>query len=384
MDKFLKPAVSFLFYLAGQTASAQTFDHNGITVDTKKIVVTIGGRLHLDTVSVSDDVTPFRDKTDIRRLRIYATLNFNNGWRLKVDSDVGGLSTGLKNVWVAYGGIKNTSFKVGSFVAPVLGEKLKSSNDLKLIERSLASTLASGFLLGGGVTYRAENVTLSAGYFGNPASSNKNQPANDGKSVVGRVIWAPIHEKRKTIFVAGSIENRQLKPGARSRVRTKPEFGLFHTRLIGTRKLRGLESYTNYIGETGFGYGPFMAKVQYISRFNYASALGDPIFKGASFETALVLTGERQRFSLGTGTFGRVRPKRKFGAVEIAGRLSTLDLEDGLVKGGKETNYTIGVNWYLNRNVRLMANYVHAKTRPGSNGLHETPEAVISRLQVAF
>ncbi|PHS24447.1 MAG: hypothetical protein COA85_08215 [Robiginitomaculum sp.] len=384
MDIFFRPVVISLFCLAGQTASAQTFDHNGITIDAKNVKVTVGGRLHLDTVSVSDDVTPFRDKTDIRRLRIYATLNFKNDWRVKVDSDVGGLSTGLKNVWVSYGGIKNTTFKFGNFVAPVLGEKLKSSNDIKLMERSLASTLASGFLLGGGITYRAENITLSAGYFGNPVSSNKNRPTNDGESAVGRVIWAPIHEKQKSIFVAGSIENRQLKPGARYRVRTKPEFGLLHTRLIGTRKSGQVKSYTNYIGETGFGFGPVMAKVQYISRSSNAPALGNPTFKGASIETALVLTGERQRFSLGTGTFGRIRPKRKSGAVEIVGRLSTLDLEDGLVKGGKETNYTIGVNWYLNRNVRLMANYVHAQTRSGSNGLRESPEAVMSRLQIAF
>lgn len=382
---------NFVFTLAITTAmcvatagQAQTFDHNGITIETGDVKLVIGGRVHLDTVSVSDEITPFKDKTDLRRLRIDGTLSIGDDLRFRLDGDVGGISTGFKNVWVAYSGIKNTTIRGGNFIAPVLGENMKSSNNIKLMERSLASALVSDFLLGGAVRYRRENISITAGYFGNPLSTDDVRPTDDGESVAARVVWAPIRERRRTFFVAAGIEYRQLDTGAVSRTRTIPEFGLLNTRLIDTGSLDGVDSFITYVGEAGFAIGPFMVQGQYINRANDAPTLGDPNFSGGSIQAAFVLTGERQRFGIASGTFGSVRPRSKFGALEIAARVSTLDLNSGLVAGGEETNYTVGLNWYPIRNIRLMVNYVRAKTKPGANGFRESPNTIMGRFQLAF
>ena len=130
--------------------------------------------------------------------------------------------------------------------------------------------------------------------------------------------------------------------------------------------------------------GPFLIQGQYIMRKNDAPLIGDPTYKGASVEAAFVLTGERQRYSSSSGTFGGIRPEGKFGAVEVAARFSTLDLADGPVTGGKQTNYSVGANWYITRNFRFMANYVHAKARPNSTGINEKVDAFMGRFQIAF
>ena len=49
-----------------------------------------------------------------------------------------------------------------------------------------------------------------------------------------------------------------------------------------------------------------------------------------------------------------------FSPVNIAVRYSHLDLEDGDVNGGELDDITLGLNWYLNPNVRVMLNYVYA------------------------
>jgi phosphate-selective porin OprO/OprP len=62
--------------------------------------------------------------------------------------------------------------------------------------------------------------------------------------------------------------------------------------------------------------------------------------------------------------FFRVRTNRDIGmgpgAWEIAARFSTINLSDGNVQGGRLNDVTLGVNWYLNFQSRVMFNYIHA------------------------
>jgi phosphate-selective porin OprO/OprP len=50
--------------------------------------------------------------------------------------------------------------------------------------------------------------------------------------------------------------------------------------------------------------------------------------------------------------------KRQWGAVEIAARLSHLDLDDGDIRGGRQTNATLSLNWYALSNVRVGVNAI--------------------------
>jgi len=366
-------------------ASAQAvFDENGITLGDDENNVNIGGRIHLDAVSVNEDVTPFRDRVDFRRVRVDATVTVAGDLKAKVDADIGGLSTGFRNVWVSYSGIDNVTIKAGNFIAPVAGENMMSSNNIKLMERSLASNLAPNFLLGGAVTYRGNNFSVSGGYFFDPIEQNSLRPVDKGESIAARVVVAPIRERRQVVHLALGVERRDLDPGAISRVSTRPEFGLDGTNLVGTGTLLGVTSYTNYNVEAAYMRGPFLLKGNYITRDNNAATLGDPKFNGGSVEAAFVITGERQRYSMTSGTFGGIRPRGPLGAFEVAARYSYIDLNDGLVAGGKEKNWSLGLNWYITRNLRIMGNYIHAKTTPGSNGIRESVDAFATRFQIAF
>ena len=52
------------------------------------------------------------------------------------------------------------------------------------------------------------------------------------------------------------------------------------------------------------------------------------------------------------------RGKGKNGALEIASRFSATNLNDREVLGGKATAFTLGMNFYPNPNIKLMADYV--------------------------
>ena len=371
------PATAF----AGEISAGS----DGIVLESGDFRLTLGGRLHLDAVISDNDVTNIEDEIDIRRLRFDATVEIGDDWRAKFDTDVGGISTGLRNVWVSYSGIDNLTIRAGNFTTPFLGERQKSSNNLKFLERSLSAALAPNFRAGASATYVGDNIAIAAAYVGNAIDAGDDrQPREDGTSLVGKLVWAPIRKRSETLFAAAAIDHRDLNAGARSRVRSTPEFGLSFTRLIDTGNLRNVDGYTNIAVEAGFAQGPFVVSGQYLRRFNDSTDLGNPIFSGGSLEAAYVLTGERQRFNLSSGSFGTIRPSEKWGAVELAARLSFLDLDDGAVAGGEEMNISVGANWYLGKNVKIALNYVHARTDPGRFGFSESVNALATRFQLAF
>lgn len=381
------------FGLAG-AASAQEqapeteaeFDSDGFTIESGDLELKIGGRLHLDTVAIESDGITFEDSTDVRRLRVDATLDVGDDWRFKIDGDIGGISPGIYNAWVSYSGIKDVEFRLGNFIAPFNGENMMSSNNMKFVERALSSELAPNFLLGASVSYEGDNWSIVGGYFTNPIEDEELTNRDDGKSVVVRGVFSPIDRRREALHFAVAAERRELDSGASSRVRAVPEFALTRQALLDTGVLNGIEGYTNVNLEAAYMNGPVLLKAQQTTRYNDAPSLLDPEFIGAAVEAAWVVTGERQRYSSSTGTFGEIRPDRDnaWGAWEVAVRYSTLDLSDGVVAGGEQTNLTVGVNWYVNRNVRISANYVDAKAEPNRLAAADNPSAVMGRLQIAF
>ena len=72
---------------------------------------------------------------------------------------------------------------------------------------------------------------------------------------------------------------------------------------------------------------------------------------------------------------------------EVAARYSALDLQSGLTNGGRLEDVTAGVNWYPDRNIRVLADYIHSHADPAPTALRVgkiDSDAFVARLQFAW
>ena len=151
-----------------------------------------------------------------------------------------------------------------------------------------------------------------------------------------------------------------------------------------------------YCAELALVLSSFQLQSEYIaSTASNATNGAVPVNHGTYFTNgyyvmaSYFLTGENRTYDKKAGTFVRVVPHRNsrwcpddcseagWGAWQVLARYSNLDLDDNGINGGRLQDYTAGVNWFLNPNLKIQANYVYmdrdsslSPVAPGAGGIH--------------
>lgn len=355
--------------------------HRGIEFKSGDFTVNLGGRLHLDAARVSDAGTDFDDQ-EVRRARLELGVQFDD-WRLRVDREFSN-GGGWRNVWASYDVSDAFAIKVGNQIAPFSMEDVGSSNETMFMERSLAQALAPGFGVGVSASYEGRHFGVSGGYFGDAIDAEDNIQGSKGRGVALRATWSPIEHRRNTVHLGVGLERREFETGDVRLVTSGPEASLAPA-FVTSGLVPNIDTSMSYNVEAAYSFGPVLAQAQYISTNLSRSAGGDLTLEGYYAQVGWVVTGESHQYGDAAGVFLGPRPRNDWGAVEVAARVSSLDLsEAGAPASGQADDVTVGVNWYIGRNVRLMANYIDAQLDAVNPLLDRSIEVVEARAQLDF
>lgn len=361
-------------------------DQNGLRwrSDDRNVHLRLGGRLHYDVAWFDSDLTPISDNGDIRRLRYDLSGRIGDDWSFKIERDDAGISQGWKSLWLAWRGIDHLRLSVGSQVAPIGNEQLQSSNHLLFMERSLGSALVPNFLKGVQGRYARGDWTATLGYYTDPLGDEFGQNNASGQGPIARLTFAPQHRRYRTTHVGVSFQHRSLDAGSEFRLRARPESGIADAVLLDSGRIADADAFTAFGGEALWRYRGWSAQGEYL-RTHLTRNIGPSLdFDGGYLQLGYVLTGESRYYSRSLGTFGGVRPRGRWGALEVAVRYSFLDLQDGDVSGGRGHDLGLGLNWTLTRNLGFSANYIRAWARPNRRGADETTDIVQLRALLHF
>ena len=297
------------------------------------------------------------------------------------------------------------TLRVGKFTSPVGLERLQSSAALSEIERALPSELAPNRDIGVQLQGEFANseVSYAIGVFNGAVDGRDaatTNPDNDFE-YAGRLFFEPFKNDANALSglgfgIGGSIGD---KHGSGNnflpRYRTPGQlqfFGYLSTVLADGQQTRF--SPEGYYYRGGFG---LLAEYIVSKQAVRVGAVSEDISNKAWQTTAsYVLTGED------TGYRGVLKPSRPFapgknggwGAFELVGRYSVLEVDEAAfplfanpsTSANQANSWTLGVNWYLNSNLKLVVNYLHTSFEGGAaaGADRESEKALFSRLQVAF
>lgn len=344
--------------------------------------VTLGGRLHVDALSFEEGGNGFDDLA-VRRARLEVSGRIGDDVRFRVDREFA-RQDGWRNVWVSYRPTDDIEIKGGNFIVPFAMEDLQSSNRTSLMERSLVTALTPGFGLGIGARISRRHWTLAGGYFGNALGSDEDGRADErGNGVAARITTAPIDGRGNLVHLGAAVEHRSFSNGAATQFQSNTGSPLA-PRLIGTGMIVEPDELTNVGAEFAVARGPVLFQGQYVSTM-LSRKVGPTLgFDGWYTQASWVVTGERYDYSRRAGMLSGVNLRRGRDAVEVVARYSRLDLDDADVARGDGSAITLGANWYLNENVRVMMNYVVSKATDVTGLADRESELIAGRLQVSF
>jgi phosphate-selective porin OprO/OprP len=180
---------------------------------------------------------------------------------------------------------------------------------------------------------------------------------------------------------------------------TAPESFLFGTSLVDTGDIEDAKDLLLMSLEAAWQSGPVRARGEYILANVDRDGGDDPMFQGAYALVAWMVNGTGRPYSTKrpaySTEFARFSgPELEdvqrvsqggYGLFELAARLSGIDLDDEDIEGGRQVDLTLGVNWYPDKNIRLMANYVRAEVDDAPEVDDDVSADIFQfRVQVAF
>ena len=312
-------AASAVSVAPAANAEVKVSTKGGLKVSSGDYKFQFGGRVMYDFNKSELNGETDENDFDLRRGRLYAKGNIAKDWAFKSQFNVDG--GGFEDLYIRYTGFgKGANITIGNQKMPFGLEELTSSKDISILERS---AITERYAVG-----RAEGIQLHGKAGGNSTYA------------IG-------------VF---TDDEKDADVGFAARYTTafKGDNSLVHLGVaykdINEDSALGIEG--------AFASGPFHVQAEYVD----GEEGSNDDLSGYYLQAGYILTGESRPYS--GGKFKRVKPEGKGGAWEVVARYEDGDGNHSDIELGSDdaSAFTLGLNWYAHKNVKLGVNYTDGES----------------------
>ncbi len=337
-----------------------------------------------------DYADPIGNGTSIRRARFAVKGQIDESWYGEFDMDLANGLVELKDALIRYTGIPNLDLQVGNFKENFSIQRNTTSRYLQFMERPMVcSALTPSRHLGINAKYAKDWLWISAGAFTqevagseewtNVADNNKDFGRNAGYSLTTKVVFRPLYKlDNASLHIGAAYSYRTTKVSQATgewgtyRASARNSTSINRKKYMDTNNLKGYDHNNLWTVELAGHWNGLRYEAAYVGdnvRFN-DDGVSSINFSGWYAQAGYLLFGGRQRYDANGGKYTKIKPGKKWGDLELCFRYEFLDLNapERKVFGGSAEAYTVGLNWWVNNNVKVQLNYQYNNNDRYANG----------------
>ncbi|MBR1678451.1 MAG: hypothetical protein IJ701_03240 [Bacteroidales bacterium] len=333
-----------------------------------------------------DYADPIGNGTSIRRARFAVKGQIDEKWYGEFDMDLANGLVELKDAIVRYTGIPNLDLQVGNFKENFSIQRNTTSRYLQFMERPMVcSALTPSRHLGVNAKYAKDWLWFSAGAFTqevagaeewtNVADNNKDFGRNSGYSLTTKLVVRPLYKLDNASLHIGaaysyrkSLVSEATGEWGTYRASARNSTSINRKKYLDTNNLPGLDHHNLWTVELTGHWGGLRYEAAYLADnvlFKDTPALN---FNGWYAQAGYLLFGGKQRYDANGAKYTKVERGREWGDIELCGRYEFCNLNSGTVYGGCAEAYTLGLNFWVNNNVKMQLNYQYNNNDRYANG----------------
>jgi phosphate-selective porin OprO/OprP len=316
--------------------------------------------------------------------------------------DFGGGTTAIYDAYLDIRPWTYAKLRAGKFKPPIGLERLQSDSTLTFAERGLTSNLIPqrdigaqffGDVLQGALTYQA-SLTNGAADAALPDTDT-----NDGKEGALRVFAQPFKNssldglKGLGLGLAGTYAGDHTTLASYKTASGQTTFFSYGATTVADGQRTHLVPQANYYRRSLGLFGEYVQSSQVVRQSTIKTRLTNEAWQGAA---SYVLTGENASyqgvvpshpFDPQTGTWGAFELAARFHQLLIDPDTFDLGYANIAANPRKATAYAVGLNWYLNKFIKIIADYEQTWFDGGggnTTGDRPIERVVLTRWQLAF
>lgn len=338
----------------------------------------------------NEDFDAIGNGLSIRRARFAVKSQINKNWYGEIDMDMANGVFELKDAILRYDGIKNTEIQIGNFKEFFAIQRNNSSRYLQFMERPMvAQALAPSRHIGVNVKWAKDWLWLSSGLFGQTIDNsetrtyvedaNKDFGKNQGFSSTSKFVIMPGYNKEDWgMHIAGAFsyrvptlddEQMSLAAGSYKRFSTRNSNSINRKKYIDTGEISDVDHDLLYTAEFAGYWKGLRWEGAYMADDNFVTTSSDPNHLwGWYAQAGYLLFGGRQRYDHNGAKFTRVSRGREWGDIELCARYEYIDFNAPAIMAGSAEAYALGLNFYVNNNVKFVLNYQYNNNDRYANG----------------
>jgi len=332
---------------------------------------------------------PIGNGASIRRARFAVKAQLDKNWYGEFDTDWSSGICEIKDAILAFTGVKGLEIKAGNFKESFSVQRNTTSRYLMFMERPMiVNAVSPSRHLGINARYAKDWFFVSGGVFGPELKGSEEQTAmedankdfgyNEGLSYTGKVAFRPLYKSKDAMLhIGGAFSYRNPKLTntdgyAVARYSTRNTTNINRKKYLDTDVITGVDHELAWTAELMGFYKGLRYEGAYLTRGAYLDQAKNPLapqwVKGWYAQASYLLFGGRQNYDSDGAKPTRITPGKEWGDLELCLRYENCDLNTLNYYGGACDAYSVGINFYPSKHVKLVLNYQYNNNDRYANG----------------